>query len=419
MQGFMARTMKFLHKPDGETWDPPRPATDRPLLLYLHVPFCQELCTFCSFNRVKYRGPVAAEYFDALRSEIQMYYDLGYKFDSVYVGGGTPTIAPRELESTLSLVKDLWPVRKISTETNPSHLTPELMQLLKDLGVSRLSVGVQSFDDGVLKSIGRYDRYGSGREIHKYLESAAGIFDTLNVDLIFNYPDQTEEMLRRDLRIIGSLHSDQVTIYPLMSASARKENARRPHRHREHRFYSAIREELEEHYTPTSAWCYSRKDHAGEGLIDEYIVDYEDYAGLGAGSFGYLEGTMYSNTFDIPEYINRLKRNELPLAARKVFSPREQVRYYYLMKLFSGSLEIERIRPEFRGAAIRRIWKELLFFRTIGAVKIRHGAVELTDKGLYLWLVLMREFFTGVNLFRDQCRPAEHDPESGPIRRTA
>jgi len=419
MQHFMQRTMRLSERAEGTSWAPPEPSDDIPLLLYVHVPFCQELCSFCSFNRVKYRASVAKEYFDALRTEIRIYRDLGYHFDSVYVGGGTPTIAPAELESTVMLIKDLWPIRRVSTETNPSQLTPDILGLLTDLGVNRLSVGVQSFDDDVLRSIGRFDRYGSGKEIRSRLEAAAGTFDTLNVDLIFNYPMQTESMLRTDLKIVRELRSDQITIYPLMSASAKKDNARRAHRTREQDFFSIIQEELLGSYLPTSAWCYSRSDHDTDGLIDEYIVDYENYAGLGAGSFGYLEGTMYSNTFDISEYVNRLRRAELALAATKRFSPRDQALHYYLMKLFGGSLRVARIPPKFRRRALLRIWKEILFFRSIGAVEINNDEIRLTEKGRYLWLVMMREFFTGVNLFRDQCRPESPETETMDVPRTA
>ena len=85
-------------------------------------------------------------------------------------------------------------------------------------GINRLSVGVQSFDDTILKAIGRYEKYGSGQEAFERLQQASGMFDTLNIDLIFNMPLQSEKSLRHDLELIDRLNADQVTFYPLMTA---------------------------------------------------------------------------------------------------------------------------------------------------------------------------------------------------------
>ena len=148
-------------------------------------------------------------------------------------------------------------------------------------------------------------------------------------------------------------------------------------------------------------------------LIDEYIVDHDDYAGLGAGSFGYLHGTLYSNTFDIPLYIERLNRGVLPIVARKQFSRLDQIRYYSFMKLFGGSLELRSIKNNYGTLAVLRMWKELLLLLLIGAVKTKKRKLLLTDRGYYLWVVLMREFFTGVNIFREQCMPGSNSVSPG------
>lgn len=412
MQSYMRRTMSFGGDAPLREWMPPRQHSASPLLLYLHVPFCEELCPFCSFNRIKFNPLVSGDYFEALRDEIRIYADLGYQFDSVYVGGGTPTIVPAELDATLRLVRELWPIKRISSETNPNHLVPATLAMLRDVGVDRLSVGVQSFNDDVLRGIGRYDRYGSGAQILERLSVARDYVDALNVDMIFNYPMQTEDMLRSDLDTVRTVDAEQITFYPLMSAKARKEHMRREHRRRELRFYRLITERLSDRYRPTSAWCFSRMDGPDEAasaegaLIDEYIVDYDDYAGLGSGSFGYLHGTLYSNTFNIPEYVRHLQNGRLPIVARKEFSRFEQIRYDVLMKLFGGSLAIRFLRQKYRGPALIRVWKEIVFFRLVGAIRIRHGEITLTEKGYYLWVVLMREFFTGVNLFRERCMTA-------------
>ena len=124
-------------------------------------------------------------YFQNLRKEMQMVKELGYDFSEVYVGGGTTSILPNELCKTLDLAASLFSIKQVSCESDPNHLQRETLNLFKGR-VHRLSVGVQSFDDEILRKIGRYEKFGSGREIYEKLEAANGILPILNVDLIFN-----------------------------------------------------------------------------------------------------------------------------------------------------------------------------------------------------------------------------------------
>ncbi|MBR2521910.1 MAG: radical SAM protein, partial [Coriobacteriales bacterium] len=144
-------TLRFAPS-DGS--DYPMPMPGQRYMLYMHVPFCERLCPYCSFNRFPYAEDVARRYFSSMREEMRMLSDRGFTFETVYVGGGTPTILMDELISSLDLAEQLFGVQDVSSETNPNHLVPEV---LKDLvgRVQRLSVGVQSFDNGLLKQMDR------------------------------------------------------------------------------------------------------------------------------------------------------------------------------------------------------------------------------------------------------------------------
>ncbi|MCL6583863.1 MAG: radical SAM protein [bacterium] len=394
-------------------------------LLYVHIPFCERLCPYCSFNRYPFEESLARSYFSALREELKIYRQKGYDCTGLYIGGGTPTIMMDELEKTLALIRSLYSIREVSVETNPNHLTQERLEVLKSLGINRLSVGVQSFNDQILRSVDRYEKYGSGQEIQEKLRLAsqiladgyksplagsqraagAGRKNTLNVDMIFNFPNQTMSMLEEDLDILLSLKIDQITFYPLMvSASTQKALAEKLGQvdyRKEKAFYFKILDKLSAQFQPASAWCFSRAD----GLIDEYIVDYDEYIGSGSGAFSYLNGCIYANTFDLAEYIRQLKQGRLPLGFKKAFSTREQMRYDFLMKLFGRRLDIEALKAKFNGSLYRYLWRELLFFRLIGGIRTEGGRqILLTPKGHYLWVIMMREFFIGVNNFRDACR---------------
>ncbi len=256
---------------------PPPPPAGEPLLLYIHVPFCETLCPYCSFHRFYYEEGVAAAYFNALRQELRLYRDAGFDFQSIYIGGGTPTIDPAELAKTLQTARDLFSVREVSCETNPNHIVGDRLDALADLGIDRLSVGVQTFDDSLLERIGRLEKYGNGREILERLAVASERFDTLNVDMIFNIPTQTDADLGRDLDILDSLAPAQVTFYPLMSAPSVLTKLRRTVGDvsyiREKRFFHMILERMRSDYRDSTAWCFSRR----KGMVDEYVIAYDYY----------------------------------------------------------------------------------------------------------------------------------------------
>ncbi len=382
----------------------PAAKQDRPYLLYAHVPFCEELCPYCSFNRFPLDRDLAREYFNALTAEIRMYKDLGFEFTAAYIGGGTPTVLPRQLGDLMNFLRKSFPIAEVSVETNPNHLNTEVIGILKDSGVNRLSVGVQSFDDGLLRQMERYHKYGSGEEIRGKLHRLMGTFDTLNVDMIFNFPSQSLASLETDVRIIQDIEADQVTFYPLMvSDMTRKELAARfgAIRYQQEKvFYERIVEMLQGSYNFGTSWCFSRKNT----MIDEYIVDYDDYVGVGSGSFGYVNGACYANTFSVPEYLEHIAAGVLPLFARKDFSLTEQIQYHFMMKLFGESLDIARAEAKYDGMFMKSLRKEVALFKVLSALELKNGSLRLTRRGRYFWVIMMREFFTGVNNFRDLCR---------------
>lgn len=384
----------------------PRPMAGHRYLLYLHIPFCEALCPFCPFHRVLFDEAKCRKYFSALRQEIRLAGEKGFEFGEVYVGGGTPTVLVDELVETLALLKARHPVACVSVETNPAHLDEGRLAKLAKAGVNRLSVGVQSFDDDILRDVNRYEKYGSGAEIQHKLRTIDGMFDTLNVDMIFNFPGQTTEQLMNDARAITDvLAVDQVSFYPLMVASATRRFLEQQmggvDYDRERSLYSMIACHMKQSgYGRTSSWCFSRK----AGMIDEYITDNDQYLGLGSGAFSYLEGSFYSSTFSINRYLALASAGGTGMVKRRKMTLREQMRYFLLMRLFGGRLNVDEAESVFAGTFERDMQAELLFLRVTGSVIRRNNALELTESGQYLCVLLMREFFIGVNNFRDQMR---------------
>jgi coproporphyrinogen III oxidase-like Fe-S oxidoreductase len=376
-------------------------------LMYIHIPFCEELCPYCSFHRIPFAEGLTRQYFEALRREIILYREKGYKFTGLYVGGGTPTVLIDELADLLGLARESFAIDSISVETNPNHLTPKNIAVLQHAGVNRLSVGIQTFNDELLKKIGRYEKYGSGEAIAAKLDSIRNTFDTLNADMIFNFPMQTTSLLNRDLDILLKLQVEQITFYPLMVSTITKQlmdkTIGKVDFQREKKLYKLILRRLEQSYTSSSAWCFSRKKGT-KALIDEYVVDFDEYAGLGSGAIGYLQGMCYANTFDINEYIVSLQKNKLPLMASRKFGKKDRISYDFLMKLFSTKINVTAMEEKYDGKFLKSLWKEMIAFILVGAFRYFPPNLYLTPRGRYYWVIMMREFFIAVNNFRDYCR---------------
>ncbi len=396
-----AAAMRFAENDASELMPAPPAA---PCQLYVHVPFCEVLCPFCSFHRVRFNAAKTQRYFDALRREIALYHDAGFRFHDVYVGGGTPTVDVEQLVQTLAAVRACSPVRSISVETNPNHLQPETLLRLREAGVTRLSVGVQSFDDGLLAGMGRLDKYGSAGQIRQRLAAAQGLFPTLNVDMIFNLPRQTLAMLDHDLDVVLSLGVDQVSFYPLMTAPSARHAMQKSmglaDPRLRHPMYERILGRMLPGYRAASAWCFSRN----EGMFDEYIIEQDDYVGVGSGAFSYVGGAMTSTTFSLQHYCRRVESGLNGVTQRRSLKPRERMRYDFLVRLFGGTLDRAYIERRWGKAFALRMAPELLAMRLLGATRHDADTIRLTPRGMYCWMLMMAEFFNAVNDVRERMR---------------
>ncbi len=409
----------------------PAPEPGRSYMLYMHVPFCEQLCPYCSFNRFPFAEERARPYFANMRKEMLMLKDLGYDFESVYIGGGTPTVLIDELCDTIDLARESFNVKEVSSETNPNHLIPSYIDKLQGR-VQRLSVGVQSFDDDLLKQMGRYEKYGCGQEIMERIQDASPYFTSMNADMIFNFPAQTEDILINDIERVIESAASQTTFYPLMaSPSVERSLARTVGKvdyDREQRFYEVICElltgELPRYdvsgnhaddvlpglFVHGSAWTFNRKGTnaaSDEAMIDEYVVDYEEYPAIGSGGITYLGSNLYVNTFSIVDYNKAIESGRMSIMGKTEFSLRDRMRYRFMMQLFGMRLDKRQFEEDFGCPIEKGLPAEMAFMRTAGAFAVDdEEELTLTPKGQYLVVVIMRQFFIGVNKLRDQARAA-------------
>ena len=385
----------------------PRPQPGHGYVLYAHVPFCERLCTYCSFNRFLYKEDRAREYFRHLRAEMLLVADLGYDFASLYVGGGTPTILLDELATTIDLARSLFPsILEVSAETSPNHLGPELVEVLTGR-VQRLSVGVQSFDDRLLRQMDRYGKYGTGDEVFERVASVASAFPSFNVDMIFNFPSQLEDTLLRDIELVKATGASQTTFYPLMASPLRRKELAQTVGEidfaREAYYYELITDALSPDFEAASAWTFSRDRTA---MIDEYIVDFPEYVGVGSGALSFLDGVIYGNTFSLAEYGRRVDEGRMAVVKRgKRYSRLALMRYRLVTDMFGLRLDKRRFRRDFGVPVEIGLPLELAFLLAAGAIATNTSdEITLTRKGRYLLLVMMRETLASSNDARDKAR---------------
>ena len=207
--------------------------------------------------------------------------------------------------------------------------------------------------------------------------------------------------------------AQQVTFYPLMTspsvARSLSTSVGRVDYGREARLYEVVLEELGDTFQPMSAWTFLR---SGGGMIDEYIVEGEEYVGIGSGAFSYLEGVLYVNTFSLREYGRAIDAGRMSVSAQQRYGQREQMRYRFMMELFSLRFDRQRFQRSFKLPVERGLWLEMLFMWLVGSfARSTPEAFFLTPRGKYLSVVMMREFFSGVNNVRDQARQALTEDE--------
>lgn len=369
--------------------------------LYVHIPFCRSLCPFCCFNRYLFQEDLARRYFIDLKKELALYAGRGFKFNKVYFGGGTPTVLMDELMGFIEQLRRQFDIKEISLETTPRELTETNTGLLKQAGINRLSIGVQSFDEKVLKAMGRVN--GPADEVKSRLLGAEGQFNTLNVDFVFNFPGQSIAQFAADVAAFKELGIDQATFYPLMASPHKKDALERRFNKvdnsRERQFYNVILGELYRgDYKASTAWCFSR----GEHIIDEYIIESDDYIGIGAGSVSIIGGKFLVNSFTLDRYHEMTGAGRLPIAGWRQLSEKENQRYYLLTKLFGMKLDRQAFRQRFGGEIAEKLRLETAFFKNLGLVA-GDGVLGVTEKGMYPVSVMMRDFFAALNTLREYC----------------
>ena len=373
-----------------------KPSAKKSYLLYSHIPFCKTLCPYCSFHKYLFKEDNAREYFKYLRKEISLAKEKGFEFHSLYIGGGTPTILADELVETIDLVKSLWEIKEVSCEADPDIESIDLLSTKID----RLSVGIQSFNDDILKKTKRYKKFGSAKEQFDKVKKLVDKFKIVNCDLIFGFPKQTKEQLLYDLKRIKELGATQVSIYPLMHSPSVKKAIERSmgslERVDEFGFYKVILKELESDYEQISCWSFAKSE---KSVFDEYVVDEDEYLGLGSGAFSFIDDSLYINEFSLNRYANIVDRGELSMVRSKKFSKKNLLYYRLMLEMFGLKFDKESFYNKY--GLKNELDFELFLLRLFGMLDKNDS---LTLFGKYMFMIFLKEFYIGMDYVREVSR---------------
>ena len=275
----------------------------KPASLYIHIPFCEHICDYCDFTKLQYFRKFAETYLEALEKELKSY-DIG-ELKTIYVGGGTPTALEDDLfEQLLEMIKPYSKgVIEYTFEANPESLSETKIKLLKKYGVNRISLGVQSTNDEILKYINRNHSF---KEVQKCVELLKeNSLNNINVDLILGLPHVNDKYLKEDLNNITSLDIKHVSCYALtihphtvLFNKGHKELDGDQMRH----YYDIVERFLASdnfiHYE-VSNWSKEGK----ESLHNLTYWRNEQYYGCGLGAPGYIGDVRYKNTTNLTKYL--------------------------------------------------------------------------------------------------------------------
>jgi oxygen-independent coproporphyrinogen-3 oxidase len=358
---------------------------------YIHIPFCTNICHYCDFNKFFIKNQPVEEYLDALKAEMNLYGKIQAK--SLFVGGGTPSaLSEAQLKQLMSIINESVEIdseAEFAVEANPGDLTVVKLQILRDAGVNRISLGVQTFDNKLLEKIGRSHH---SEDVLATIEAAkrAG-FSNISIDIIYGLPDQTLNQVKNDLLTAIKLDLQHISAYSLIVEPKtvfyqlyNKGQLSLPSEDTEAEMYEWIMDELPKH----DFMQYEISNYSKKGYESQHNLTYwnnEEYYGFGAGAHGYLQGNRYSNFTVLKKYIEYLKKGVKPILSESELTQREKMEEEMFLGLRKNQgVSLKLFEDKFNISiqiAFPKVLDELL---TNGLIEIKGGFLKLTRVGKML-----------------------------------
>ena len=369
---------------------------------YIHIPFCEHICYYCDFNKVFLEGQPVDEYIEALLKEARLALRQNpvEKMETLYVGGGTPTsLTASQLERLLSGLREILPYYngEFTVEANPGDLTADKLDVMKNYGVNRLSMGVQTFDDRLLKKIGRKHTAQDVYDTIQLLEEKD--FSNVTIDLIYALPGQSLESFRDTVTRALALDLPHYALYSLILENqtmfmnwVRRGKMHLPEQELEAQMYAETIDAMEK----AGRKQYEISNFAKPGFESQHNLVYwnnQNYFGLGAGASGYLGNRRYKNRGPIQHFLKSLKIDQLPVLEEEILTQKAQIEeemFLGLRKILGVDKTVFENRFGFSmmdvyGDVIEKLKQQKLITET-------DSGVCLTEEGLFRGNDVFEEF---------------------------
>ncbi|MEY8445327.1 radical SAM family heme chaperone HemW [Enterococcus ratti] len=370
---------------------------------YIHIPFCEHICYYCDFNKVFLEGQPVDEYVEMLLKEMQLMLEQHpvKQLNTLYVGGGTPTsLSVKQLDRLLSGIRNSLPFKagkEFTVEANPGDLTQEKLRVMKNYGVNRLSMGVQTFDNRLLKKIGRKHTTEDVYQTMRFLETEN--FKNVSIDLIYALPGQTLEGYKATLDQALALDLPHYSLYSLILENktmfmnwVRQGRLHLPDQETETQMFEETIEAMEKYGRSQ----YEISNFAFKGYESQHNLMYwnnNHYFGFGAGASGYLGNKRYRNKGPIQHYLRPLRANKLPVLEVETLSRKNQIEEEMFLGLRKKSGLSKKHFYERYHQSIDALYSEVLTdLESKGLLINESERVYLTSKGIFLGNNVFEQF---------------------------
>lgn len=350
--------------------------------LYIHIPFCKDLCPFCPYYKIKLRNGDIDNFLKALLLEIQIVSERIIKdrnkrqIASLYFGGGSPALMVNTLQNIRKKIDEFFEITEnVGIELHPRDVNETTVRKIRDSGFDMVSLGIQSFLKRPLKNLGR--EYFDGKKSLKILRKSS--FKIIDVDLIFGIPGQEESDLRYDFLTAAELGATQISTYPFIEFSYAK-NKKHPLSHtQKNRLLQMLLETADEvGFSRTSVWTFGRKN------MPRYSSVTRDYfLGFGPSAASLNMDTFKINTFSVDAYIKILSEGIIPTALRMSFKPRTRRLYWLFWNCYNGFLSEDIYHHLFLTELKDDFGWALKIGTKLGLLKYFSNGWKLTELGSY------------------------------------
>ena len=370
--------------------------------IYIHIPFCEKKCDYCNFVSFCMPNSKKTEYVSALTEEIKQQSNTfkDYSIDTIFIGGGTPTTLPDgEISKILSATRqnfDVKPECEISIECNPNSLTKQKLAEYKNSGITRLSVGLQAYNNKVLKLVGRLH---TKKQFDNAIKNAKELgFENINVDLILGLPKQKMCHIKQELKHLIKLGIKHISAYGLIVEENTKlyDNLKQkkytlPKEELQVKMYDCTNKYLQKH----NIFRYEVSNFAANGYECKHNFKYwsnKEYLGLGAVSSSYVNLERWKNTDNVDEYIKSVKENNIQKLEREILSKQDLIEEIIMLALRTQKgIDLTLLKEQFDYDLYQQKKQQIDSFISQNLLKMENGFLFCTYTGFKLLNAIILE----------------------------